>query len=290
MTNAIVKHEPRAITAEDWHLIKELAPVMWKAGLFGVGSDSQAASIMLKGYELGLGLAASFEFIHVIQGKPTLSPRGALALIVSHPEFDGIDIKDETDANGAAQSCTVTLRRTNGMSYTVSFGQKDAVRAGITSRGTWQKYPANMMRWRAIGYAADVVFPDVIGGLKRADELGAEVSPEGDVIEADYEVSDPEKHVRIVQELPESQAVAQGLQALIQEYGTEAVNGAMPLEFQPTLEWTQRLGRILAQECDCLKYRGDHHNGVLCGEDVCQQCKKGRGVHVKGVLCTESEG
>jgi hypothetical protein len=34
-----------------------------------------------------------------------------------------------------------------------------------------------MLRWRAIGFCADVVFPLLIGGMKRADELGAGITP-----------------------------------------------------------------------------------------------------------------
>ena len=63
----------------------------------------------------------------------------------------------------------------------------DAERAGVIKPGSgWEKYPANMLRWRAIGFCADVVFGDVIGGLKRADELGADLTPDGDVIEGSW--------------------------------------------------------------------------------------------------------
>jgi hypothetical protein len=47
---------------------------MHQARLFGVNNAEQAMAIMLKGYELGLGLTASFEFVQVVQGRPALSP------------------------------------------------------------------------------------------------------------------------------------------------------------------------------------------------------------------------
>jgi hypothetical protein len=75
----IVPIQQRELTPQVWQMISQMAPVMWKSRLFGVVSQEAAAAIMLKGYELGLSVTASFEFIHVIQGKPGLSPRGALA-------------------------------------------------------------------------------------------------------------------------------------------------------------------------------------------------------------------
>jgi hypothetical protein len=162
-------------------MIQRIAPVLKESRLFGVATDAQAVAILLKGYELGLSFTASFEFIHVIEGRPSLSPRGALALILNSPDYAGIEITDEPDA------CTVTLRRRNGLVYTSRFTMEDAKRADlIKERSGWERYPANMLRWRAIGFASDVVFPDITGGLKRADELGADLTPEGDILDGDW--------------------------------------------------------------------------------------------------------
>src|SRR3990167_3398040 len=82
--NAIVPTAAtRELTPAIWHMIEIMSPVMHKAHLFGVTSPEQAAAIMLKGYELGLSVTASFEFVQVIQGKPSLSPRGAMAILLS---------------------------------------------------------------------------------------------------------------------------------------------------------------------------------------------------------------
>lgn len=176
----------QTLTPDVWRMINDIAPVMAESRLFGVPSPAAAAAIMLKGLELGLSLTASFEFIHVIEGKPALSPRGCLALIQQNENFAGLEIKDITDANGNPYACRVTMKRKNGFSYTGEFNMNDAKRAGLVrAGGGWEKYPANMLRWRTIGYVADVVFPDVSGGMKRADEMGAPITPEGDAIK-DY--------------------------------------------------------------------------------------------------------
>ncbi len=136
---------------------------------------------MLKGHELGLSLAASFEFIQVINGVPSLAPRAALALLHQSRLVD-IAITDEPGR------CIVTMkRRDTGFEYTSVFTMEDAARADLLKVDSgWHKYPANMLRWRAIGYCADVVAPDVLAGMKRADELGARIDREGNVVEVGH--------------------------------------------------------------------------------------------------------
>lgn len=180
MTNALTI---KPLTPSTWQMIQSIAPIMHTCRLFGINSEHQAAAIMLKGYELGLSLTASFEFIHVVQGKPTLSPRGTLALILQSPDFGEMKIEDSPDG------CSVWMKRKNGFEYTSEFTLEDAKKAGVVKPGSgWESYPKNMLRWRAVGFCADVVFPDVIGGMKRADEMGASITPEGDVIEGNWQV------------------------------------------------------------------------------------------------------
>ena len=167
------------VTGNVWQVIKDIAPVAQASRMFAV-SEEQAAIVMLKGHELGLGLVAAFEFIHVIGGKPSISPKGALALIHQSGELDSLEIIDNEDSQGNAFSCSVVMRRTNGVEYGTTYSVADAAKAGLVKpEGAWTTYPGNMCRWRAIGYCADIVFPDVIGGMIRPEELGATVDGEG---------------------------------------------------------------------------------------------------------------
>jgi hypothetical protein len=188
MTNQTTALAVREISLNTWQTIQAIAPTMRSSGLFGVASEAAAASIMLKGYELGMGLTAAFEHIHVIEGKTSLSPRGALALVLQSPLCAGIDIEPLDKPIG----CKVTAKRVGGMTFTSIFTLEDAKTADlIKPKSGWEKYPRQMCQWRAVGYALDVVFPDVIGGLKRADELGADLTAQGDVIEGSWTVAQP---------------------------------------------------------------------------------------------------
>lgn len=170
------------LTPAIWERITTIAPIMHASRLFGVNSPEQAAAIMSKGYELGLPLTAAFEFISVIQGRPTLSPRGALALVQASGLLTDMQVDDLPDR------CMVTMAR-GALTYTVTWTLADAKRAGLVkSGGAWETYPANMLRWRAIGFCIDVMFSDIAGGLKRADEFGAPIDDAGNVIVVNAEL------------------------------------------------------------------------------------------------------
>jgi hypothetical protein len=165
-----------------------------------------------------LSLTASFEFVQVIQGRPALSPRGALALIQQSPLCTKLEIVDEPGA------CTVTMERTNGFSYTLTWTMADAEQASLVKPGGgWEKYPANMLRWRAVGFCADVVFPDIIGGMKRADELGADITPDGNVISGEWTVTEAKPESKAPE--PETPKYAT-LEALMANWTPDQIMGA----------------------------------------------------------------
>lgn len=177
----------RELTPAIWRMIGEMAPVMYKAHLFGVTSPDQAAAIMLKGYELGLSTTASFEFVQVIQGKPALSPRGAMALLLSNPLVEEITMT-KLDNKGVFLGYECAMTRKGGFHFVGRFTMEDAMRAGLVKPDSgWAKYPENMCLWRAVGFAADVVFPDVTAGmttLMKAPEMyGVALTEGGDVID-----------------------------------------------------------------------------------------------------------
>jgi hypothetical protein len=178
----------RELTPKIWGMISQMAPVMYKSRLFGVASEEQATAIMLKGYEMGLSITASFELIQVVQGKPSLSPRGALALLHNDPRIKKITVTRLIDASGKYLGHECYMARSNGFEYTVRFTLDDAKRAGVIKPGSaWETYPENLCQWRAIGFAADMVAPDLISGMsgmmKMPEQYGVTLTGDGDVVD-----------------------------------------------------------------------------------------------------------
>lgn len=214
MTTSLAKQE---LTPTVWSMIQEVAPFAKDSRLFGVATAPQAVMIMTKGHELGLPLTTSFEYIHIIQDRPTLSPRGALALIMQSGQCENLKIEEQNDDKGNPVSCKVTMKRKGGIEYTTTFTMQDAVRADLVKPNSgWIKYPGSMLRWRSIGYCADVVFPDITGGMKRADEFDAAISPDGEVISTTWRV----------EEKPTSATSQITLQDLIAQYSADQIMAA----------------------------------------------------------------
>ena len=220
-TTAVAIRQPTQLTTDAWRMIETVAPAMHLCRFFGVASKEQAAAIMLYGHDLGLGLSASFQFVQVVEGKPTLSPRGALAIVMNSGLLAGLKITESKDA------CTVWMKRRGNpeLEYEFTWSMADAEQAGIVKdRGAWKSYPRLMLKWRAVGYVIDWLFSDVTGGLKRADEFDADLTPAGDVVEGSWAEVAPVAgtngaHVPV--------AVSRvTLDDLIQSYGADAVMDA----------------------------------------------------------------
>lgn len=259
----IVLSERRELTPQIWTMIREMAPVMHQSRLFGVASESQAAAIMLKGFELGLPITSSFEFIHVIDGKPTLSPRGALALLTSQGILDAYKLNRLTDKAGAfvGYECFMKRRETE---FTSRFTMEDAKRAQLTEGsptsngkrgyGNWEKYPENMCMWRAIGFCADVIAPDVTGGLttylKMPEAFDIDVNDEGDFIPAHTE-----PQITTTPTLGEAIKIVT-LNHLVDSYGADRVMAANGGMIPGTQEEINLIAAVLEEEDDMEKLRG----------------------------------
>jgi hypothetical protein len=117
------------------------------------------------------------------------------------------------------------------MEYSVTYTMDDARRAGLVKPNSgWEKYPANMLKWRAIGFWIDTVLPDVQGGMKRADELGAMVNDKGDIIEGSVTSYVEPERVKVT---------APTIEELTNKFGVNAVEGAIDGLFNGTLPSTE---------------------------------------------------
>ncbi len=184
-----------------WHMINTIADDVYRSRLFPVNSPQQAAAIMLKGYEIGLGLMASFEFVQVVKGNVGLSPKGALAMLHNSPKIEDLELTRLTDEHNKFIGYQCRMKRAdNGFEHTERWVLDDAVTAGLMKPDSnWEKYPENMCKWRAIGFCADVVAPDVTAGMVdfmiRPEQFGVRVDNEGNIIEGNIEGKRAEKTV-----------------------------------------------------------------------------------------------
>tara|TARA_R100000656_G_C3939975_1_gene126539 strand:+ start:204 stop:1007 length:804 start_codon:yes stop_codon:yes gene_type:complete len=152
----------------------QLAEILSKSSLIPVylrGKPDDIFVIILWGLEISLGPIQACNNISPINGKLALWGDAMLALVQSHPEYDGHKeyIKDDV------AYCEVKRK---GSDWHIStFSKEDAILAGlwggITKSGkatAWKSHPKRMLKMRARGFALRDQFADALEGLISVEE------------------------------------------------------------------------------------------------------------------------
>lgn len=164
--------------SDEWIRLKELCSIAAASGLIPIKDSKQALIIALKGRELNIPPMQAFSQISVVNGKPTLAAELQLSLIYRAFPDARINFIETTT------SCSIeSYRPHNPTAFKCSFSLEDAKNAGLLNKDSWKKYPNAMLRARAISIMARAQFPDALMGFSHtAEELGAEVTEEGEVV------------------------------------------------------------------------------------------------------------
>lgn len=185
-------------TTQDFTMLKEIGAMAVRSGLLpsSVKTAEQAVVIALKGREIGIPPMQAFSSIVVVNGKPSMSAELMLAMIYKNVRGAVVNFLT-TDA----VECVIEAQRPGGKPTRFVFTIEDAKRADLLKNSVWLKYPAAMLRARCISATARAMFPDALSGIVYVpEELGAEVTEDGEVIEVPPGNSYPSK----AQEVPES--------------------------------------------------------------------------------------
>jgi hypothetical protein len=188
-------------TMQEIQTYKELGAIFVQSGFLPVTVKTpvQAITIMAKGKELGLGPMQSFSMISVIQGKPTLSAEGMLAIIYRDMPNAVINF-----IQSDAKVCVIEAKRGNNDAFNkFSFTMDEAKVAGLTRNQTWTSYPTAMLRARCISSMARAKFPDCIAGCSYTpEELGGETDVSTLTPEQTYQKAKPIEPEPVVQVQP----------------------------------------------------------------------------------------
>ena len=129
------------------------------------GRREAVVAVVLTGHELGLGPMQSLQTIDLIHGRPTLSPEGMRALVLSQGHALIVEANDT--------AATIKCHRREWASGTwasFTFTIADAERAGLLGKFAWSTYPRAMLTARATGEACRATFADVLAGVSYTAE------------------------------------------------------------------------------------------------------------------------
>jgi hypothetical protein len=140
-------------------------------------ADIVAAGLAGRAY--GWDVMTSMRQFHVIEGTASLRPESMLGLV----RQAGHSVTLEVNPEGAIAHGT---RADTGDEHSASFTMADAEAAGLAGKKNWKQYQDAMLTWRAVAKLCRVLFPDVVLGAGYVpEELGADVTPEGELVEAE---------------------------------------------------------------------------------------------------------
>ena len=157
--------------------VERMASTLVKAGGGFIPShfknSGQVAAVILAGREMGVPPMAALRSFYLIDGKLGMDASFVLGRMLA------AGVVAEWLKNDA-ECASVKLTRPGSPSYTSTFTKSDAERAGLWGRGPWSKYPAAMLRARAVTAGARAYAPDVFAGsVYTAEELrGGQNAPE----------------------------------------------------------------------------------------------------------------
>lgn len=130
-------------------------------------------AVMLYGYRFGWDVWTSIQNCHIINGRVAQSAASMLSIAVENGGRVQIRESGRAGNDGAVgEWCEVTLKREGFPPVVKTWTQADARRAGLIKQdGNHQKYPAQMLQWRAIADACRVMFPDKLAGVRASEEI-----------------------------------------------------------------------------------------------------------------------
>jgi len=188
------------------------------------GKPEAVFAAILYGDELGLGPMQSLNSIHVIEGKPSMSPELMRALVARAGHR--LDVK-------LASNDKVVLwgkRADNGSEATVEWSMKDAQQAGLAGRGAWKTYPRAMLLARATSEICRQIFSDCIMGLSYTPE---EASSIAGVEWTDAPVEPVQTAPVLTAASPTTAPNAEPQQVVVEADWVEDP------PYEPTLDWTE---------------------------------------------------
>lgn len=157
-----------------------------QAGIKGCESAPLVLAKVMAGRALGIGFMASIMGIDNIEGTMALRSRLKLALCLRARHVCEYFRCIESTHEKATWECKrVGDDKPRRWTFTI----EDAQKAGLLDRGAtpeakaksnWNRWTSAMLRARAASQLADMVFPDVTGGMAAREDLEGGVAPDDD--------------------------------------------------------------------------------------------------------------
>ncbi len=182
-----------------------LGKALAASGLFKDAQDENKAFVkVVAGMEMGFGSIAAMTGIHIIEGKPTLGANLLAALVKRDRRYD-YRVQTLTD-----QECSLEFFERGSEAWQSSgvstFTWDDAVRAQVTGKAVWSRYPRNMLFARALSNGVGFYCPDLTAGspVYTPEEMDVAIDEEVGEVTPDIPPASPPAAVARSQAKPQA--------------------------------------------------------------------------------------
>jgi hypothetical protein len=179
MTDLAIRPQSATVPTGEWSLMQQQAKALADSDIIPKAYQRKPANVVvaaITGRQYGWDALTAMRNGHIIEGSFSLKPEAMLGLA----RRAGHSVSGDITPEGA----TVTGKRGDtGDEMTITFNLDDARRAGLAGKNTWKQYPQMMCYWRAVGLLCRALFSDMTLGLYSAEELGADLDADGNVVD-----------------------------------------------------------------------------------------------------------
>lgn len=162
-----------------WQVMTAMAQTFINSGALpdSIKNAAQLIMVFQAGFEAGMQPLESINAFYIVNGKVTMYGDAVSSQIIKH----GHTLEwGECDAEKAEVTIT---RGDNGKSMTGTFTMQKAIDRGLTTYSDgrknvfWQKYPENMLKYKALGSIADFIVPDAMHGAPIKEDIEGSMDP-----------------------------------------------------------------------------------------------------------------
>lgn len=171
--SALVAIGEKGLVLKSMEELLRFAQLAVSSGAAPKGMTAGAAAMAIQaGLERGLGLLGGLQHCVVINGVLSWRGQGAVALIQNSPACRPGSLRFWPEGTGEdTKGVAVAWRSGYAQPDRREFSVKDARQAHLWGKqGPWTEYPGRQLAWRALGFLARDIFPDVLGGFPMAEE------------------------------------------------------------------------------------------------------------------------
>jgi len=168
MTEIEVRHNPVSqlvVHAQNMSAAKQLADALCATDMVPAhykGKAANGAAAILYGEEIGLNPIQSLQNIFIVQGKPAIYARTAVALVRRH----GVKVRTVSSSD---ESVTVSAER-DGQVEESTWDIARATKAGYLSNAKYKSNPQEMLYSKAAMEVCRKIAPDVLLGIAHSGE------------------------------------------------------------------------------------------------------------------------